>query len=1047
VPPAATTAAAERLRRGITMGFYDPTVVAPAALDSDIDHLTDLAPLWFQLGADGSLQAHPDRALVTFAHRHGVRVLPVLQNFLDGTVRADLLQGLAAPEVRRAWIDAVLTAVESVGADGVSIDLEQLPGGLTDGYSTFVADMSGRMHGIGRKVVVDLPVQDDVYDVAALASAADYILLIAYDEHFGRSAPGPIASPPWVRAALDRLAATVPPQRIILGVGEYGYDWTPDGGTGLSYGGALDRVGDPRAIQWEESSPWYTYRDSRGQDHIVYFSDAASTEPLLVEAGKAQVAGVGMWRIGSEDPGVWQLMGRDAGRIPPGALDAVIGSPPQIGDLGIASRPGERQIIWDQDGSVIGERYLALPFSNRTLLSGRVIGSDSGLLPGTVALTFDDGPDPVWTPRILDILHRHGARATFFVVGREAAQQPGLLERIYAEGHEIGNHTYTHSPDVESTSDWHFSTELGATQRIIEGVTGHSATFFRFPFTGVSPHPYGVKAGLLVLATRLGYRVVGAGADTHDWEQPGIPSIISAALAHPDGDVIMLHDGGGDRSQTVAALPAILDELQREHLKVVPLGEALGQSRDEAMPPVSWSSVLLGRVLLSGAWLLGHGAMLLQLLLGITLVLVLGRMLALGGLGVAGWLRGSARRKPTYEGPVSVVIAAHNEEAVIGDTLQALLRSEYPQMEVIVVDDGSDDATADVVRCFADCVRLVSQPQMGKATALRNGFAHARHPVVVTLDADTLFTTTTIRELVAPMADPRTAAVSGNVKVGNRVNLLTRLQGLEYLLTLNLERRAYAALNCIPIVPGAVSCWRRRAVEEVGGFTADTMAEDTDLTLALRRAGHVIAYAPSAVAYTEAPQTVRGLVRQRTRWSFGTLQCLWKHRRAMLAPRTGSLGMIALPSMWLSLILLSTLSPMLDLGVVVSPWMPWRWRILVAVAAYNAFLLAFGVWALAVDGEPVRRALLIPLQNVLYRQLTYAMAMKSVVLALRGLRVGWSRAERFNSARVEVPSKERAQLLVGRAFPAVITVSLDEAAAASMKTRSQAKASRAALEE
>ena len=163
---------------------------------------------------------------------------------------------------------------------------------------------------------------------------------------------------------------------------------------------------------------------------------------------------------------------------------------------------------------------------------------------------------------------------------------------------------------------------------------------------------------------------------------------------------------------------------------------------------------------------------------------------------------------------------------------------------------------------------------------------------------------------------PRIGAVAGNAKVGNRINLITVWQALEYITAQNLERRALAALGAITVVPGAVGAWRREALEQLGGFPGDTLAEDQDLTIAIQKAGYRTLFDSEAIAWTEAPDTARGLARQRFRWAYGTLQCLWKHRDATFRPRYGALGMVALPQVWLFQILFSVVSPLVDLLLV-----------------------------------------------------------------------------------------------------------------------------------
>jgi cellulose synthase/poly-beta-1,6-N-acetylglucosamine synthase-like glycosyltransferase len=348
-----------------------------------------------------------------------------------------------------------------------------------------------------------------------------------------------------------------------------------------------------------------------------------------------------------------------------------------------------------------------------------------------------------------------------------------------------------------------------------------------------------------------------------------------------------------------------------------------------------------------------------------------------------------------------VLVPAHNEEKVIARTLEGLLASDHPIVEIIVLDDGSSDATVAVASRFAPYgVRVFALAHSGKSGALRAGFAAASHPIIVALDADTIFEPQTVRRLVEPFSDPRVGAIAGNPKVGNRRRLLTRFQVLEYVLTLNLERRVYGMLNCVPVVPGAVGAWRAAAVARVGGFRSDTLAEDTDITLAIARSGYHVRYVPSAVAYTEAPETLRQLARQRNRWAFGMLQSLWKHRGATLNPRAGALGLVAIPSMWVAQLVFPLMAPTIDVGLALSPLLAWGPQLLIEVVAYNVALLLLCLWALAVDREPVALAVLAPIQNRFYRQFMYIVALRAVLRALKGIRVGWTRVTRMGTSSV-----------------------------------------------
>jgi cellulose synthase/poly-beta-1,6-N-acetylglucosamine synthase-like glycosyltransferase len=244
---------------------------------------------------------------------------------------------------------------------------------------------------------------------------------------------------------------------------------------------------------------------------------------------------------------------------------------------------------------------------------------------------------------------------------------------------------------------------------------------------------------------------------------------------------------------------------------------------------------------------------------------------------------------------------------------------------------------------------------------------------------------------VAPLADPRVGAVSGNTKVGNRGGLLGRWQHIEYVVGFNLDRRMYEVLDCTPTVPGAIGAFRRSVLDEVGGVPGDTLAEDTDLTLAIGRLGWRVVYAEEARAWTEAPSTLGALWRQRYRWSFGTMQAVWKHRGALLArdPRERRIGRRALPYMFLFQILLPITAPLIDLFALYGIVFTDPVRVLAAWAAFGLAQLGIAVFAFRLDREPLRPLWAMPLQQFVYRQLMYLVIIESTVSALQGARAGW----------------------------------------------------------
>jgi cellulose synthase/poly-beta-1,6-N-acetylglucosamine synthase-like glycosyltransferase len=375
--------------------------------------------------------------------------------------------------------------------------------------------------------------------------------------------------------------------------------------------------------------------------------------------------------------------------------------------------------------------------------------------------------------------------------------------------------------------------------------------------------------------------------DAEDWQRPGVDAIVKNVVAGIEttnvdrkGQVVLLHDGGGERSQTVAALPRIIDGLREQGYEFVTVSALAGLTQAQTMPAIQPGSVSqwADRMVFLGLGFFGH---FIRWLLTTAITLGVARLLILGGLALLNRRREKRRIVPVLgaEPPlVSVLIPAYNEEKVIASSIRQILRSHYANLEVIVVDDGSTDATSAVVRqhyANESRVRLLTIPNGGKAHAVNTALRESRGTVVVALDADTQFESDTLPYLVRWFVDPKVGAVAGNAKVGNRINLITLWQALEYITAQNLERRALAALGAITVVPGAVGAWRREALEQLGGFPADTLAEDQDLTIAVQKAGYTTLFDADAIAPTQAPDTARGHARQRFRWTFGTLQCLW----------------------------------------------------------------------------------------------------------------------------------------------------------------------------
>jgi cellulose synthase/poly-beta-1,6-N-acetylglucosamine synthase-like glycosyltransferase/peptidoglycan/xylan/chitin deacetylase (PgdA/CDA1 family) len=621
-----------------------------------------------------------------------------------------------------------------------------------------------------------------------------------------------------------------------------------------------------------------------------------------------------------------------------------------------------------------------------------------------IALTFDDGPDPRWTPEVLEVLRRERVPATFFMVGSQAARHPDLVREVDRAGHEIGNHTFTHA-GMSTAPVWQRRAQVHLTEAVLLGITGHYPRFIRPPYSATSDAVTPTTERALAKAAGRRYIIALADYDSRDWEKPGVAKIVRNATPPADrGGVIMFHDSGGDRRQTVAALARIVPKLRAQGYSFVPLRDMLGLRRAEAEPAAPWLERARGIVFLMAVELAFGLAGALGWIIGAVGILVAARVLVVLPLAGVQIRRTRSRPVARFQTSVAVIVPAYNEAVGIERAVRSLAQADYPDLEVVVVDDGSTDGTGDLVEGLGlPGVRLIRRANGGKAAALNTGVLATQADIVVMVDGDTVFERDTITNLVQPLADPAVGAVSGNTKVGNRSGLLGRWQHIEYVIGFNLDRRMYEVLQCTPTVPGAIGAFRRSVLAEVGGVSSDTLAEDTDLTLSIGRRGHRVVYAEHARAWTEAPSKFSGLWRQRYRWSFGTMQAVWKHKGAIVSrdPDDRRIGLRALPYLVFFQILLPLVAPLIDLfalyGLVFSAAAP----VIAFWLGFNVLQLVIAVIAFRLDGESPRPLWALPLQQFVYRQLMYLVIIESTISALVGARASWKTIPRTGD--VELP--------------------------------------------
>ncbi|MFI7414676.1 glycosyltransferase [Streptomyces sp. NPDC049627] len=643
------------------------------------------------------------------------------------------------------------------------------------------------------------------------------------------------------------------------------------------------------------------------------------------------------------------------------------------------------------------------------LNGGPVIDTRSGrteslrLQDHRLVLTFDDGPDPTWTPRVLDVLKKHDAHAVFFVTGTMTSRYPDLVRRMVEEGHEVGLHTFNH-PDLSFQSKKRIDWELSQNQLAISGAAGIRTSLFRPPYSSFADAMDNKSWPVTEYIGKRGYITVVNNTDSEDWQKPGVDEIIRRATPKGGkGAIVLMHDSGGDRHQTVEALDKFLPDMKAAGYEFDNLTEAL--DAPSAHTRVTGLDEWKGK-----AWIF-----LVQASDNITAVLVVGLavigflvisrfllMLLLSGIHARRVRRRGFRWGPPVTEPVSVLVPAYNEAKCIENTVRSLMASEHP-IEVIVVDDGSSDGTARIVEAMGlPNVRVIRQLNAGKPAALNRGLANARYDIIVMMDGDTVFEPSTVRELVQPFGDRRVGAVAGNAKVGNRDSLIGAWQHIEYVMGFNLDRRMYDILRCMPTIPGAVGAFRRSALERVGGMSDDTLAEDTDITMAMHRDGWRVVYAENARAWTEAPESVQQLWSQRYRWSYGTMQAIWKHRKALVEKGpSGRFGRVGLPLVSLFMVVAPLLAPLIDVfllyGLIFGPTQ----KTIGAWLGVLAIQLVCAAYAFRLDKERMTHLISLPLQQILYRQLMYVVLLQSWITALTGGRLRWQKLRR--TGVVEAP--------------------------------------------
>ncbi|MBV9986648.1 MAG: glycosyltransferase [Chitinophagaceae bacterium] len=1025
---------------GIRAAFYvtwDPQSFF--SLERNISKLNLVIPEWLFIDpvAD-TLFTNIDKKAFNLIKAARVEVMPILSNNFKEVFHGDAVHRiLTNPFKRQRLINDLIRVLKQYDFAGVNVDFEELQETQDETLVSFQKELYEKLHAQNFLVTQDVIPFNEDYNFKALSNYNDYLILMAYDEHHAETKPGPIGSQRWIQAALDKMDNQVAPEKIILGMGAYGYDWKEKSNkvSTFSYYQALANARESDAVVDFDNDTYnlhYRYYDSDDSVHEVHFTDAATNFNTLRFATEYRLAGTAVWRLGSEDGRLWEFYNRpmtktslknfdfaEFDKVPPGSIPQYTGDG-EVLDIIARPLPGYiRSEIDTTDMLISEEEYTKLP-------STYVIKRYGDVTKRKLVLTFDDGPDPLYTRQILDTLAYYHVPANFFVVGIEAENNIPLVRRIFREGHEIGNHTFFH-PDMAKVSLYRANLEMDLTRLLIECITGHSTIMFRAPFNADSEPTKNEELIPVWLSRQKNYITVGESIDPEDWQKEEIPSLNGDSILNRvvqaytkkintedledttgvNGNIILLHDAGGDRTATVEATGKIIRFFQARGYKFTTVADLLGKKRDEVMPPVSADS---------GYWLLQVNTVLIEiayiaqsLMEALFIIFLFAGGVRLIVTGVLAFLQRRKEKTRQFDFPaemplVSIIVPAYNEEVNAVRSLENLLKCDYPHFDIVFVDDGSSDRTFQKVNTafgHHPLVTVLTKPNGGKASALNYGIGHSSADYVVCIDADTKLAPDAVRMLMRNFFVPgqNTGAVAGTVKVGNEVNVLTKWQSIEYTIGQNFDRKAFGYANAITVVPGAIGAYRKQALLDAGMLTSDTLAEDSDLTIRILRKDYIVANEPAAIAYTEAPETVKQFMRQRYRWSFGVMQVFWKHKELLFNTRHKALGLVALPDILVFKYLIPVFAPVADVLMLVglltgnAEKIGTYYLVFILVDALTASI----AFAFARE-KPWKLGWLIP-QRLIYRWLMLVVLFRSFRKALKGELQHWGVLKRTGNVK------------------------------------------------
>jgi peptidoglycan-N-acetylglucosamine deacetylase len=1053
----------KQIRAGFAVN-WDPQ--SYFTLLNHIDQLNMVLPEWFFLSDADTVVFKPDTRTYKLLEEHpSVSVVPLLSNFWNGKWNAkNATRIFNNQENQEKFINSLVHTLKHYGFKGVNIDFEGLEENTSEKFYSFLKILHNRLNTEGLLLTQSIVPYNNQYSPEKLAEVNDLLFVMAYNQHYQTGKAGSIADQKWVETIMKSVSKNVPSSKLVLCIADYGLDWSKKGkdAEAITYRAALSIAQEAAAEIKFDTTTYnleYKYTDDEYTAHKVFFVDAVTNFNQIRSMTNLGWRGVALWRLGAEDPRLWAFYGKDLSHegLKNGSFNiqnltkTISGEGVNYIGMGevtdIMTEPNEGTIrfAYDTTHQLFTEEYYdKLPTSYVVQRFGKM--ADKKLV-----LSFDDGPDKVYTKQVLDILKAENTPASFFLIGRNMEKNQDLVKRIYNEGHEIGNHTFGHVK-LDSLSSWSADLELSMTRRSLESMTGHSTILFRPPYNQYQEPETRDQLQSFILAKKHNYLTVNESIDPRDWEK-GITcdTIIKRIELNIDkrlGHIILLHDAGGNRDSTIAALPKIIHYFKKKGYTFTSISDLIGRSKADLMPIVAAEQKLLvklNRYVNDGIMGLENG---LYWIFYIAIGLSILRSLFILFFAML------QRRKqktpfPEFTAPLSIIVPAYNEEVNAVSTVMSLLQQRYAKFEIVFIDDGSQDDTFQRVKqtFFGHPkVQVWTKPNGGKASALNFGLQKSRYDFVVCIDADTQLDPNALSEIMKPFKDPSVGAVAGNVRVGNQRNWLTKWQSIEYITAQNFDRMAFAYLNCITVVPGAIGAFRRSAIvdepildksknyfgsgydfsktgELTGAYATDTLAEDCDLTIRILKKGYVIAQNNNAIAITESPETIGEFLKQRFRWTFGVMQAFWKNKEVLFRPQYKSLGMIAFPNILIFQFIIPIFAPLADLilmGMVIN----WAtsdpiavgnltfWEQYNTIILYCTFLffdlLCSGV-ALKYENTSLRNLWMIIPQRFVYRPFMYFVLFKSFAKAIKGEMQGWGTLKRtgnMGQLPTEMPSNK-----------------------------------------